>query len=602
MSLSAFNYKDQITKLPDSPGIYKYFNSEDELIYVGKAKNLKNRVSSYFNKSRTFDRKTLRLVSQIARIEFTIVNTEFDALLLENSLIKQHQPKYNILLKDDKTYPYICITNEPFAKLVATRNFERDLGSFYGPYANVRTMHTLIELLRKLYTIRTCNLNLTAKNIEAKKFKVCLEYHLGNCKGPCEGLFGLEDHNKNIEQIRHILKGNISPAIQYFKDKMQEAARELAFEKAQDFKVKLDMLENFQSKSVVVNSKLTDIDVFTLLSDEECAYINFLRIINGTIVQTKTISIKKKLEETDEDILTHVVLSVRAELGSDSKEIISNIPLSVQIDGITNTIPQIGDKKKLLELSLKNVLYFKKEAQDKQKQSLEARQEKESRVLLKLQQDLQLKNIPRYMECFDNSNLQGTNPVSSMVCFKNGVASKKDYRHYNIKTVEGPDDFASMKEVVFRRYKRLLNEKANLPDLIIIDGGKGQLSAACEALKELSIYGEVPIVGIAKRLEEIYFPEDSIPIHIDKKSESLKLIQRIRDEAHRFAITFHRDKRSKASLNSQLEEIPGIGKETTAKLLKAFKSVKKIREANPEELVKLVGKEKANTIIKFLAQ
>lgn len=596
---SSFNYKDYISHLPESPGSYRFFDKEGELIYVGKAKNLKHRVSSYFNKS-VDDRKTRRLVSQIQRIEYTIVNTEFDALLLENSLIKKYQPKYNILLKDDKTYPFICITKEPFPKLIATRKVEKELGTFYGPYASVKGMHTLVELLRKLYTIRTCNLHLTEKNITAGKFKVCLEYHLGNCKGPCEGLFSSEEHNRNIEQIHHILKGNISPAIQYFRNKMAEAAEQLAFEKAQEYKVKLDLLSNFQSKSLVVNPNISDVDVFSLLSDEKCAYINFLRVVNGTIVQTKTTSVKKKLDEQDSDILTMMIVDIRNEFGSYSKEVITNIPLSTPLEGIHHHIPQIGDKKKLLELSLKNVLYLKKESADKQ--SNLAEKDREKRVLLKLQQDLQLKTIPLHIECFDNSNLQGTNPVSSMVCFRNGIAAKRDYRHYNIKTVVGPDDFASMHEVVFRRYRRLLDENASLPDLIVIDGGKGQLSAACKALKELSLYGEIPIIGIAKRLEEIYFPEDSIPIHIDKKSESLMLLQRIRDEAHRFAITFHRDKRSKNNLKSKLEDIPGIGKETSAKLLKTYKSVKKIKEADLEEVAKLIGKEKATTLRNYLTQ
>lgn len=598
---TSFDYKSHLARLPNAPGVYKYFDKTGELIYVGKAKNLKNRVSSYFNKSTGTNRKTQRLVSQIQNLEFTIVNTEFDALLLENSLIKQHQPKYNILLKDDKTYPFICITSEPFPKIIATRKLEKELGTFYGPYASVRAMHTLVELLRKIYTVRTCNLNLTDKNIEEKKFKVCLEYHLGNCKGPCEGLVARAEYDKNIEQIQHILKGHISSALHYFREKMNEAAGQLAFEKAQEYKLKLDLLEGFQSKSTVVNPKISDVDVFAILSDEECAYINYLRVVNGTIVQTQTTSIKKKLDEHDSDILTIVIVNLRNEYGATSKEIITNIPLSTPIEGVSHHIPQIGDKKKLLDLSLKNVLYFKKELKEKQTENAITQKERSQRVLLKLQQDLQLKNIPLHIECFDNSNLQGTNPVSSMVCFKNGVASKKDYRHFNVKTVVGPDDFASMHEIVFRRYRRLLNEQASLPDLIVVDGGKGQLSAACDALKELNVYGEIPIVGIAKRLEEIYFPNDSIPLHIDKKSESLKLLQRIRDEAHRFAITFHRDKRSKDSLKSALEDVPGIGKATSDKLLKTYKSVKKIKEANLEEVAKLIGKDRATALKSHLS-
>jgi excinuclease ABC subunit C len=594
--------KERIARLPDAPGVYRFFNQEGEIIYVGKAKSLKNRVSSYFVKSNQHDRKTLRMVSQIVNFEFTIVNTEYDALLLENNLIKQYQPKYNILLRDDKTYPYICITKEPFPKLIATRKLERELGTFYGPYASVRAMHTLVELLRKLYTIRTCNLQLTEKNIEAKKFKVCLEYHIGNCKGPCEGLFSAQEHDQNIQHIRYILKGNIAPALQYFRQQMQEAAADLAFEKAQEFKEKMELLENFQSKSLVVNPNLSDVDVLALLSDEECAYASYLRIVNGSIIQAKTVDVKKKLDETDNDILTLLLVSFRSEFDSHSKEVVTNIPLSTTLEGITQTIPQIGDKKKLLELALKNVLYHKKEQTEKRGQQEQANKERGNRVLLKLQQDLQLKTIPLHIECFDNSNLQGTNPVSSMVYFRNGVAAKRDYRHFNVKTVEGPNDFASMHEVVFRRYKRVLDEKGELPDLIIIDGGKGQLSAACDALKELSLYGEIPIVGIAKRLEEIYFPEDSLPLYIDKKSESLRLIQRIRDEAHRFAITFHRDQRSKNSLNSQLETIPGIGKGTTEKLLKTYKSVKKIKEADLAELAKLIGQQKASAVKNHLTK
>ncbi len=588
--------------MPDAPGVYRFFNQEGEIIYVGKAKSLKNRVSSYFVKSNQHDRKTLRMVSQIVNFEFTIVNTEYDALLLENNLIKQYQPKYNILLRDDKTYPYICITKEPFPKLIATRKLERELGTFYGPYASVRAMHTLVELLRKLYTIRTCNLQLTEKNIEAKKFKVCLEYHIGNCKGPCEGLFSAQEHDRNIDQIRYILKGNIAPALQYFRQQMQEAAADLAFEKAQEYKEKLELLENFQSKSLVVNPNLSDVDVLALLSDEECAYASYLRIVNGSIIQAKTVDVKKKLDETDNDIITLLLISFRSEFDSHSKEVITNIPLSTTLEGVTHTIPQIGDKKKLLELALKNVLYHKKEQTEKRGQQEQASKDRSNRVLLKLQQDLQLKTIPLHIECFDNSNFQGTNPVSSMVYFRNGVAAKKNYRHFNVKTVVGPDDFASMHEVVFRRYKRVLDEKGELPDLIIVDGGKGQLSAACDALKELSLYGEIPIVGIAKRLEEIYFPEDSLPLYIDKKSESLRLIQRIRDEAHRFAITFHRDQRSKNSLNSQLETIPGIGKSTTEKLLKTYKSVKKIKEADLADLAKLIGQQKASAVKNHLTK
>lgn len=590
---------EQLKKIPDLPGIYKYYDSEGELLYVGKAKNLKNRVSSYFNKLNVGDTKTRRLVAQIKRIEFTIVNTEFDALLLENSLIKQHQPKYNILLKDDKSYPFICITKEPLPKVIVTRKLDRSQGAFYGPYASVSAMHAVLEVIRQLYTIRTCHLHLSEKNVNERKFKVCLEYHIGNCKGPCEALQSREDYEKEIEQVQHILKGNLSVPEHFFKTKMQEASQQLAFEQAQYYKEKLDLLEKFQSKSLVVNPKITDVDVFSIVSDENVAFINFLRVVNGSINQTKTLEVKKKLEEEDADLLAMIIIELRTEYGSSAKEIISNVPLNVDLQAI-NTVPQIGDKKKLLDMSLKNVLYYKKERTDKA--ILQASNDREDRILLRLQQDLRLKTVPRHIECFDNSNIQGTNPVSAMVCFKNGKASKKDYRHFHIKTVVGPNDFASMHEVVSRRYARLLDESATLPDLIVVDGGKGQLSAACDALKELNIYGQVPIIGIAKRLEEIYFPEDSVPLHIDKKSESLKLIQRMRDEAHRFGITFHRDIRSKNSLTSQLTTIEGIGESTFTKLLKQYKTLSNIRKADSEELVKLIGRDKAEKVMQALSK
>jgi len=589
--------KEQLASLPDQPGVYRYYDQEGELLYVGKAKSLKNRVSSYFNKLNPGDNKTRRLVAQIHRIEFTIVNTEFDALLLENSLIKKYQPKYNILLKDDKTYPFICVTNEPFPRVITTRHLDRSQGTFYGPYASLRAMYAVLEVIRQLYALRTCNLNLIDKNIRERKFKVCLEYHIGNCKGPCEGLIARDVYDKDIEQVHHILKGHLAIPQQYFRTQMQEAAQQLAFEQAQHFKEKLELLEKFQSRSLIVNPKITDADVFTIVSDEQAAYINYLSIVNGTINQTKTLEVKKKLDEQDADLLAMVIVDLRNEFGSSAKEIITNIPLTVDLQA-ENHVPQIGDKKKLVELSLKNVLYFKKEKAEKA--SLLAGEPREERVLRQLQQDLRLKNLPRHIECFDNSNIQGTNPVSAMVCFKNGRPSKKDYRHFLIKTVVGPNDFASMHEVVSRRYSRLMDEGGSLPDLIIIDGGKGQLHAACDALKELNLYGEIPIIGIAKRLEELYFPEDSVPLYIDKKSESLKLIQRARDEAHRFGITFHRDLRSKNSLVSQLSNIEGVGESTITKLLKEFRTISNIKKAPEEELIKIVGKDRAEKIRKAL--
>jgi excinuclease ABC subunit C len=592
-----FDLKDFLSQLPQQPGVYRFFSAEDEIIYVGKAKNLKSRVSSYFNKSAGHSYKTEKLVSQIRRIEFTIVNTEYDALLLENNLIKQYQPRYNILLKDGKSYPFICITRERFPRIFPTRRPDKNEGTLYGPYANVKLMNTLLELLPKLYTIRSCQLNLTPANIEAGKFRVCLEYHIGNCKGPCEGKQTEEDYNKDIEQVRQILKGNLAPTRQYFTEKMNEAASQLEFEKAQLFKQRIELLENYQGKSLIVNPDMGEADVLALVSDEKGVYLNFLKVVNGMIIQTKNVEVKRKLDEADADILAMLMVELRHEFQSHAKEIITNLEIHTDFQGITITVPQIGDKKKLLDLALKNALYFKKERSEADLSQQERKLQRENRVLEQLQKDLQIKTLPVHIECFDNSNIQGTNPVAAMVCFRHGFPSKKDYRHYNIKTVTGPDDFASMHEIVTRRYTRLLNENSPLPDLIIIDGGKGQLSAAVEALEALGVYGKIPVIGIAKRLEEIYFPGDTLPLYIAKKSESLRLIQRIRDEAHRFAITFHRDQRSKNSLKSQLGEIDGIGEKTTEKLLTAYKSVKKIKEIPFEELAELVGKDKARIVL-----
>ena len=593
--MSDFDYKAELAKVPEEPGVYRYFDSEGTVIYVGKAKNLKNRVSSYFVKSNQHDRKTKRLVSQIRKIEFTIVNTEFDALLLENNLIKKYQPKFNILLRDDKMYPFICITNEPFPKVITTRRVDRKLGTFFGPFANQKAMYAILEMFGELYKFRTCSLNLTPSNINNRKFKVCLEYHIGNCKGPCEGLQKEDEYIAEIDQAKHILKGNLSLPKGYFEEMMLAAASKLAFEEAQEFKEKLLVLDKFQSKSTVVNPNIKDVDVFSIVSDEQTAFLNFMKITNGFITQTQTWDVKKKLDELDEDILTMMVWEMRDKYQSEAKEVITNIPLAIELKGVENTLPQIGDKRKILDMSLKNVLYFRKEKADRQVAE-ESGGDRKMRVLLTLKNDLQLKTLPRHIECFDNSNIQGTNPVSAMVCFKDGIPSKKDYRHFTPKTVIGPNDFATMYEVITRRYSRLLEEEADLPDLIIIDGGKGQLSASCDALKALNLYGKVPIIGIAKRLEEIYFPEDSIPLYIDKKSESLKLIQRLRDEAHRFGITKHRDKRSKNFIISQLENIEGIGKITATKLLKHFGTVRKIYEAPLEELETLLGKAKAKSL------
>ncbi|MFN4144237.1 MAG: excinuclease ABC subunit UvrC [Runella sp.] len=598
--MSDFDAKAVLTSVPSAPGVYRYFDEAGEIIYVGKAKNLKNRISSYFVKNHP-DRKTRRLVSQIRRLEYTIVHTEFDALLLENQLIKRYQPRFNILLRDDKTYPFIKIFDEPFPRVESTRRVDKNTGTYFGPFANARAMYNLLDMFRELYTLRTCNLNLTQANIEAGKYKVCMEYHLKRCKGPCVGLQPEEDYEQEIEQIKQILKGQLAVPQQYFRQQMQLAAENLAFEKAHEWKLKLEMLQNFQAKSTVVNPKLGDLDVVAIASDEESAYVNYLKVVNGYLMAAQTIEVKKKLNETDEEILILVLVDMRTTYESTAREIISNIELDAELKAEI-TIPKIGDKRSLLEMALKNVHHYRKEKAERQLIEATATTNRRDRVLIKLKADLQLKNLPHHIECFDNSNIQGTNPVAAMVCFKDGRPSKKDYRHFSIKTVIGPNDFASMHEVVTRRYTRVLEEQAPLPDLIVIDGGKGQLSAACDALKALNLYGQIPIVGIAKRLEEIYFPEDSLPLYIDKKSESLRLIQQIRDEAHRFAITYHRDKRSRATFVSELENIEGIGKKTAAQLLKEFRSIKAIREASEDEIVAVVGKDKAQKIKGYFEQ
>lgn len=584
--------KQHIQRLPDSPGVYRFYSAEDILIYVGKAKSIKKRVSSYFNKIEGVNRKTLRLVSEINKIEYTISGTEFDALLLENNLIKQNQPKYNILLKDDKTFPYICILNEPFPRVIYTRKYLPEQGEYFGPYSSVVAMKNILELARKLYTIRTCHLLLSQNNIEQKKFKVCLEYHIGNCKGPCEGLQPEADYLKDIDQIRSILKGQVSIVEKYFTEQMNSAASGMQFEKAQFYKEKLDYLERFQIKSLVVNRDITDVDVITLISSEEYSYANYMVIKEGAIIYSKSIELKKKLEETDEELISFSLLEMQAQSRSTNKTVFSNIPITLLAEETENIIPKIGDKRKLVLLSQKNAM----ELQRERELSRAEKKSKKNEVLTILQKDMQLPTLPDVIECFDNSNFQGTTPVASMVRFVNGKPDKKGYRHFNIKTVEGPNDFASMKEIVYRRYFRLVHEDLPLPDLILVDGGKGQLSSACEALKELNLYGKVPIAGIAKKLEEIYYPEDSLPLMINKRSPGLKLLQFVRDEAHRFAITFHRQKRSKTFLKTEIEELKGVGKATTEKLLQHFKSVKKIKEASLEELEAVVGKSKAAII------
>ncbi|MBL7847579.1 MAG: excinuclease ABC subunit C [Cyclobacteriaceae bacterium] len=584
--------REKAAALPDAPGIYRFYNKEQVLIYVGKAKSLKKRVSSYFNKQSAYSRKTEKLVSEIHSIEFTLANTEFDALLMENNFIKQYQPKYNILLKDDKTFPYLCILRERFPRIIYTRKYIPEQGEYFGPYSSVQSMKSVLELVRKLYTIRTCNFLLSQSNIKQKKFKVCLEYHLGNCKGPCEGLQEEQAYLEEIAQARHILKGNLSLVETHFTDHMKMHAEALQFELAERYRHKIELLEKFQAKSTVVNRKLTDIDVITILSTQDTAFLNFMQVKEGAIIYSRDIQVTKKLDEPDAELLAMVAHQVRADLKSTHQQVYSNLALEIADEGVENIVPQIGDKRRLVDLSLKNVIYQKarKEA------AKESQAQRHQEVLVSLQAALRLQRLPRTIECFDNSNLQGSDPVASMVRFVDGKPDKGGYRHFNIRTVKGPDDFASMREIVVRRYQRIIQEALPFPDLIIVDGGKGQLSSAAQALQELNLYGQIPIIGIAKKLEEIYFPEDPLPLHIHKKSQALLLIQQIRDEAHRFAITFHRKKRSKSSLLSELEEIPGIGPAATESLLRHFKSVKKIMTADPNELEALIGKSKAHKI------
>jgi len=587
--------KELLLSLPENPGIYKYYNKDESLIYVGKAKNLKKRISSYFNKQSSESRKTKKLISEIRDIKFVIVNSEFDALLLENNLIKENQPKYNILLKDDKSFPYICISDDRFPKIYSTRRNNNELGIFYGPYTSVKAMNNVLNLIRTLYKIRTCNFNLSEKNIEQKKFKLCLEYHIGNCLAPCENLQTEADYLEEIAQCKNILKGNLGIVKTHFKEGMHQASESLDYEEAQKYKIKLDLLEKFQTKTLIVNPKLNYTDIFSLISYDQRMIVNYMKIDNGIINISDTFHIDKKLDENDEDIFKTIIIDTRQKFESQNRLIITNLSVSSWDEKIKTVVPKVGDKKKLIELSIKNVLVYKKDLLNKKENSFQSSR----RIMKQLQADLKLHDLPVHIECFDNSNIQGTNPVASMVCFKNARPSKKDYRHYKIKTVVGPDDFGSMTEIVGRRYARLIKESLPLPNLIIVDGGKGQLSAACIALKELDIYKKIPIIGIAKRLEEIYYPEDSIPIYISKKSESLKLIQQLRDEAHRFAITFHRQLRSKNAITSELNEIKGIGEKTRQLLLQEFKSVEGLKRASEVEIEQLVGKKKTALIVGF---
>lgn len=590
-------YQKIIKTLPNLPGIYKYFDEHNELIYVGKAKQIRKRVSSYFTKTFT-GYKTHELVKRIERIEFTIVNNEKDAFLLENALIKEHQPKYNINLKDDKTYPYIVIKNEPFPRIFLTRTKIKDGSEYIGPFTSVGKVRELLQFIKEFIPLRTCKLNLTDQNIQKQKFKVCLEYHLGNCKGPCEGLQSKADYEEGLRQVKQMLRGDLGPVIQRYKEEMQFYVEKLQFEKAAHIKQKLDDLESYKARSAVVSKSIGDVDVFSILREKGTAYINYLMVQNGTVVQTHNMALQPKLEETDEEILFLAIIELRNKFNSNAPEIVIPMPIEVAEDSFVVTVPKAGDKKKLLELSEKNVNYFLSDLKRKKMLHLEEKTANEAdQVLKQLQTDLHLPQLPVQIECFDNSNFQGSFPVAAMVYFRNGKPDKNEYRRFNIKTVEGINDFASMKEIVSRRYKRLLAEEKSLPQLIIIDGGKGQLSAAIEALQETGMMGKATVVGLAKNEEEIFYPGDQESIKLPWDSESLKLIRRIRDEVHRFGITFHRNQRSRGTFANELESIKGIGKETATTLLKKFKSVKKIKEANREALEAVVGSHRAALII-----
>lgn len=585
----------QIATLPHAPGVYQYYDKNGKILYVGKAKDLKKRVSSYFTKTHD-SAKTRVLVKKIVAIRHIVVDSETDALLLENNLIKKYQPRYNVLLKDDKSYPWICIKKEPFPRVFPTRQVIKDGSEYYGPYTSMKTVHVLMELIRGLYPLRTCNYNLTQENIKAGKFKVCLEYHLGNCLGPCEGLMVESDYDDNIEAIRNIIKGNFKESLHKFRSQMKELAENLHFEAAQRIKEKIEILENYQARSTVINPKINNVDVFSIVSDESYGYINFLQISHGAIIRSHTLEVKKRLEETDDELLQLAIVEIRNRFNSLSKEIY--VPFEVEMgENIKVTVPKVGDKKHILDLSERNAKYYRMERFKQVKIVDPERHEK--RILTQMKKDLRLSELPKHIECFDNSNIQGTNPVAACVVFKNAKPSKKDYRKFNIKTVTGPNDFASMEEVVFRRYKRMLDEGAELPQLIVVDGGKGQLSSALKSLEKLGLRGKVAIIGIAERLEELFYPHDPVPLYLDKKSETLKVIQQLRNEAHRFGLSFHRSKRSKEALETELDDIPGVGEKTAMQLLREFKSKKRIKEASFDELTKVVGTARAKKIFTY---
>lgn len=588
--------KETVSLLPELPGIYQYFSSEGKIIYVGKAKNLRKRVSSYFIKQHS-DRKTSVLVNKIAEIRHIVVESEEDALLLENNFIKRFQPRYNVLLKDDKSFPWICVKNERFPRVFYTRNVIRDGSTYFGPYTSIPMVRTILDVIKRLYPLRNCNFNLSNANIERKKFKVCLEYYIGNCKGPCEGLQMEEEYNENIRQIKEILKGNLSSVVSHLKEQMVKLSSDYKFEEAELLKNKLNILENYKSKSSVVSSSISNVDVFSFDEDDSYAYINFLKVVDGAIVQAQTLEMKKRMEENREDLLALGIVEIRQNLGSSSKEIIIPFPIEFDLKNVKMVVPRIGEKRKLLDLSERNVKFYKL---DKNKQrSLKSPETRANSIMERMKQDLHLKELPVHIECFDNSNIQGDFPVAACVVFREGKPSKKDYRHFNIKTVKGADDFASMEEIIHRRYRRMLDEGLNIPQLIVIDGGKGQLSSAMNSLEKLHLNGKITVIGIAKNLEEIFYPEDSVPLYLDKNSETLRILQHLRNEAHRFGITFHRNKRSNEFLISELESIPGIGEKSIELLLRKFKTIKRLKMISADDIAEEIGKSKTEKLMNY---
>ena len=591
---------DKVYSLPDKPGVYQFYNTSGEVIYVGKAKNLKKRVASYFNKGRYESHRLAILVSRIADIQFIVVESESDALLLENNLIKKYQPRYNVQLKDDKTFPWICIKNEPFPRVFSTRNVVKDGSIYFGPYTSANMVRVLLDLVRKLYPLRTCGYNLTPENIEKGKFKECLEYHIGNCRAPCIGLQTKEEYDRSIEHIKRILKGDIQEVISYMSEMMHDYARDHQFEEAQAMKEKIQMLEKYKSRSTVVNTRIHNVDVFSMMEKGKTMYVNYLKVVSGRIVQSHTMELKRKLDEAPVDLMPMVITDIRQRLDSHSREIIVPFNLDFPSDGVKTTVPQKGDKKKLLDLSERNLKYYHYE-KEKRNEKIKARFSRDEK-LEELKKDLRMEQLPRHIECFDNSNIQGSYPVAACVVFRNAKPARSEYRHFNIKSVEGPDDYASMREVVFRRYRRLINNGDELPQLIVIDGGKGQLSAAVSSLQELGIQDRVSIIGIAKRLEEIFFPKDPVPLYLDKKGTSLKIIQHLRDEAHRFGIEFHRTKRSQSFTVNALESIKGIGPQTAQKLLEKYGSVAEVRKLDFQTLEQEVGRSKAQILHKHFQE